>query len=141
MNDDVWSEYLATFHRERPGITEAVLTRARADDGGDPYDWVAEALAGIGVVVDVACGSGPLARRTSGAWVGLDPSRSEVALAAAVAPRRVALADAARVPVRTQSADAVVAVMALMVVDEPDAAVAEMARVLRPGGRLVLRVR
>jgi SAM-dependent methyltransferase len=101
---------------------------------------VAEALPGDGLIVDVACGSGPLAMRTSGAWVGLDRSRSEVDLAAAVAPRRVALADATRVPVRTQSADAVAAVMALMVVDNPDAAVAEMARLLRPGGRLVTLV-
>ena len=139
-SDGMWRDYLATFHRERPGITEAVLSRARTDDGRDPYDWVAEALPGHGVVVDVACGSGPLALRTTGAWVGLDRSRAEVGLAAAVAPYRVALADAARIPVRTQSADAVVAVMALMVVGDPDAAVAEMVRLVRPGARLVALV-
>jgi hypothetical protein len=50
VGDDGWGHYLATFHRERPGITEAVLTRARAHDGRDPYDWVAEALPGEGVV-------------------------------------------------------------------------------------------
>ncbi|MGH9217537.1 MAG: nitrate/nitrite transporter NrtS, partial [Acidimicrobiales bacterium] len=37
-------DYLAAFHHERPGITEAVLARARAEDGTNPYDWVAEAL-------------------------------------------------------------------------------------------------
>jgi SAM-dependent methyltransferase len=140
VGGDVWSDYLATFHRERPGITEAVLTRARTDDGRNPYDWVAEALIDHRVVVDVACGSGPLARRISGAWVGLDRSRAEVRLAAAVAPDRVAHADAARIPVRTQCADAVLAMMALMVVDDPDAAVAEMVRLVRPGGRLVALV-
>ncbi|MGH9110924.1 MAG: nitrate/nitrite transporter NrtS [Acidimicrobiales bacterium] len=137
---DAWSDYLAIFHRERPGITEAILTRARAEDGRDPYDWVAEALPGDGLVVDAACGSGPLAARVFGDWVGLDRSQAEVGLAAAVAPGQVVLADAARIPVRRQSADSVVAAMALMVVDDPDTAVAEMARLLRPGGRLVALV-
>ncbi len=137
LSDDAWSDYLAAFHRERPGITEAVLARARAEDGRDPYDWVAEALHGDGVIVDVACGSGPLASRTSGVWIGLDRSWGELRLATTVAPGRVALADAARVPVRAHRAGGVVAAMALMVVDDPDTAVAEMARLLPPGGRLV----
>jgi hypothetical protein len=104
LSDDAWSDYLAAFHRERPGITEAVLARARAEDGRDPYDWVAEALHGDDVIVDVACGSGPLASRTSGVWFGLDRSWGEVRLAATVAPGRVGLADAARVPVRAHRA-------------------------------------
>ena len=132
-----WSDYLDSFHRERAGITEAVLTCARSQDGGDAYDWVAEALPGDGAIVDVACGSGPLASRTPGVWVGLDRSWGEARLAAADAPGRVVLADAAWVPARQGAADAVVAAMALMVVDDPDAAVAEMARLLRRGGRLV----
>jgi SAM-dependent methyltransferase len=140
LSDDTWTDYLATFHSERPGITEAVLVHARAEDGGDPYDWVAEALPGDGVTVDVACGSGPLASRTSSVWVGLDRSRAEARLAAAVAPGRVLLADAARVPVRLRGAGAVVGAMALMVVADPEAAVAEMARLLAPGGRLVALV-
>jgi SAM-dependent methyltransferase len=65
---------------------------------------------------------------------------SEVDLAAGVAPHRVALADATRLPVPTQGAEAVVAVRALMVVDDPDAAVVEMVRLVRPGGRFVALV-
>lgn len=66
-DDDGWDGYLAAFHAERPGITEAVLGRARSDDGGDPYDWLTDALPDQGVVVDIACGSGPLAARVAAA--------------------------------------------------------------------------
>src|SRR5918995_1117408 len=106
-NDDGWGGYLAAFHDERPGVTEDVLADASADDGGNPYDWLARALPSDGVIVDVACGSGPLASRTS-RWIGLDRSPAELRLAASIAPRRVVLAGAA---------------------------VAEMARLLRDGGR------
>ena len=133
-NDDGWGGYLAAFHDERPGVTEDVLADASADDGGNPYDWLARALPSDGVIVDVACGSGPLASRTS-RWIGLDRSPAELRLAASIAPRRVVLADAACPPVRDGAADAVVCSMALMLLDNPGAAVAEMARLLRDGGR------
>jgi ubiquinone/menaquinone biosynthesis C-methylase UbiE len=111
--------YLAAFHTERPGITESVLDRAVAeDDGGDPYDWVAAALPVDRVIVDVACGSGPLATRVAGRWVGLDRNPAELGLAASVSPGRVLLADAESVPVRTGGIDAVVCSMALMLVDD-----------------------
>src|ERR687898_52181 len=132
-NDDGWGGYLAAFHDERPGVTEDVLADASADDGGNPYDWLAQALPGDGVIVDVACGSGPLASRTS-RWIGLDRSPAELRLAASIAPGRVVLADAACPPLRAGAADAVVCSMALMLLDDPGAAVAEMARLLRDGG-------
>lgn len=135
-----WEDHLAAFHSERPGITEAVLGRASAGDGTGPYDWVVEALPAGGLTVDVACGSGPLAARVSGRWTGLDRNPSELGLAARVAPGRVVLADAASVPVRDGVADAAACSMALMVVDDPDTAVAEMARLVRVGGRLVALV-
>jgi SAM-dependent methyltransferase len=136
--DGGWNPYLATFHTERPGITEAILGRAVADDDRrGPYDWVAAALPDDGVILDVACGSGPLATRVTGRWVGLDRNPAELRLAAAGAPRRVLLADAESIPVRTGGVDAVVCSMALMLLDDPRTAVAELARVLRVGGRFV----
>jgi SAM-dependent methyltransferase len=133
-SDDGWGGYLAAFHDERPGVTEDVLADASADDGGNPYDWLARALPRDGVIVDVACGSGPLAGRTS-RWIGLDRGPAELRLAASIAPGRVVLADAACPPLRAGVADAVVCSMALMLLDNPGAAVAEMARLLRDGGR------
>lgn len=130
-----WAPYLAGFHAERPGITEAVLTRATAD-GVDPYGWVAEALPDDGRVVDVACGSGPLAARLGARWMGVDSSSEELTRARRRAPGRVAPGDAAALPLADGAATAVVCAMALMLVD-PVAALAEARRVLSPGGRFV----
>jgi SAM-dependent methyltransferase len=137
MNDDRWDDYLVSFHGERAGITEAILGRASAHDASDPYDWILEALPADGVIVDVACGSAPLAARATRGWIGLDRNRAELDLASRVAPGRVLLADATSAPLSAGAADAVVCSMALMVVDDPGRVVAEMARLLRGGGRLV----
>lgn len=132
-----WDDYLASFHRERPGITDAVLSRSVDGGGRDPYDWLTDALPASGIVVDVACGNAPLAGRVAGTWIGLDRSRAELDR---VVPGRVVLADVAAVPLRDASADAVVCSMALMLFGSPDAAVVEMVRLLRPGARLVALV-
>jgi SAM-dependent methyltransferase len=137
MNDDRWDDFLASFHGERAGITEAVLGRSSADDGSDPYGWLLGELPADGVIVDVACGSAPLATRATRGWIGLDRNRAELDLAVRVAPGRVLLADATAAPLCTGAADAVVCSMALMLVDDPGRVVAEMARLLRGGGRLV----
>ena len=131
---DEWTDYVAAFHSERPGITDAVLGEATADDGSTPYDWLAQALPADGVVVDIACGNGPLATRVARGWIGLDRSSSELGRAGPVAAGRLLLADAAAAPLRTGGADAVVCSMALMVFDDPGAVVAETTRVLRDGG-------
>ncbi|MGH9229994.1 MAG: class I SAM-dependent methyltransferase [Acidimicrobiales bacterium] len=137
---DGWDGYLAAFHDGRPGVTEDVLANASADDGRDPYDWLAQALPPDGLIVDVACGSGPLATRVDSRWIGLDRSAAELGRAATIARGRAVLADAARLPIRAGSADAVVCSMALMLLDHAGAAVAEMAGLLRYGGRFAALV-
>ena len=49
-------------------------------------------------------------------------------------------ADAQRLPLRDETVDAVVSIAVLQLVPDPAAALAEMARVLRPGGRLAVMV-
>lgn len=49
-------------------------------------------------------------------------------------------ADAQRLPLRDSTVDAVASTAVLQLVPNPSAALAEMARVLRPGGRLVIMV-
>src|SRR5208283_4525780 len=49
-------------------------------------------------------------------------------------------ADAQRLPLRDNTVDAVVSTAVLQLVPNPTAALAEMARVLRPGGRLAIMV-
>lgn len=93
---------------------------------------------------DVGCGNGAftelIVRRCApGAVVGVDPSPAQVAyarerLSAAAAPVEMQVGDAEHLPWADASVDA--AVMALVIFFVPDAArgVAEMARVVRPGG-------
>ncbi len=135
--DATWATYLQRFHSERPGITERILSRCRADRL-NPYEWCAQPLGGQpGPILDLACGSGPMADRLEG-WIGADTSAAE--LAAAYACHRLPLvrASATRLPIRGAALDAVVCSMGMQIIDPVADALAELARVLRPGGRAVL---
>lgn len=91
-------------------------------------------------VGDVGCGTGDLARELAAAGhvaVGLDLSFGM--LRCARGGRATLLnADAARLPLRTGSLDGVVSGFALRNFSDLDAALSELGRVLRPGGRLAL---
>ena len=100
-----WATYLHAFHAERPGITERLLSRCQAD-GIDPYQWCAAPLAGQpGPILDLACGSGPMADR---------------------------------LPMPASTFDAVVCSMSMQIIEPITDALAEMSRVLKPGGQAVL---
>ncbi|GGK05399.1 hypothetical protein GCM10010123_39070 [Pilimelia anulata] len=93
-------------------------------------------------VLDVACGRAASTARIAARWpgaavVGLDRS---AALLPEPAPGRppVVRADAVALPVRSGSVDLVVAVEAALHFPSRAAFLAAAARVLRPGGRLVL---
>lgn len=134
-----WRRYLADFHRDRAGIAEAVLSRALSIDH-NPYRWLARAVsADAQVVVDLACGSGPMSRELAQpgrAVVGVDLSEHELALAAERGPGPWLRADALRLPLRDGSVDVVTSSMGLVVVTPLTQVLAEVARVLRPGGVL-----
>lgn len=137
-----WDEYLARFHRERPGITERALLHARDPDVGTAYDWLLSGLPGaLGVLLDVACGSAPLREASEGrrlVYIGVDRSEAEVAQAHHRGRTGVVVADARALPVASASVDTVLSSLGLMLVRPLDAALREIARVLRPGGRLAL---
>ena len=134
-----WGAYLAEFHRERAGVVEAVLSRAMAGDHS-PYRWLARAVsASAHVVLDLACGSGPMSRelaRPGRMVVGLDRSKYELALAAGQSPGPWVQADGLHLPFRDSSVDVVTSSMGLVVVQPMSQVLAEVARVLRPGGVL-----
>ncbi|HWO71315.1 MAG TPA: class I SAM-dependent methyltransferase [Actinomycetota bacterium] len=98
-------------------------------------------------VLDVATGTGLVARelaRRGARVVGLDQSEAMVAEAVRRARRagfsgrlRFVLGRAERLPFPDGAFDAVTFTYLLRYVDDPEATVAELARVLRPGGRLV----
>jgi SAM-dependent methyltransferase len=139
-DDEVnWRKYLADFHRERAGIAEAVLSRALAGDHS-PYRWLARAVSvDAKVVVDLACGSGPMSRELAQPGrtvIGLDLSEHELALAAERGPGPWVRADALKLPFRDGSVDVITSSMGLVVVTPLSRVLEEAARVLRPGGVL-----
>jgi SAM-dependent methyltransferase len=99
--------------------------------------------AGPGAVVDVGMGPGRLLDALAGrGWAvsGVDVSARMVDLARLRLPaagERLVRAPAERLPFDDSSFDVAVATGVLEYVTEPQAALAEVARVLRPGGRFV----
>lgn len=98
-------------------------------------------------VLDVACGTGIVARTAaplvapSGQAVGVDANEAMLTVARRVAPElEFQRSEAAALPFPDGSFDAVFCQMALMFFADRPSAVAEMSRVLRPGGVLALLV-
>jgi SAM-dependent methyltransferase len=108
------------------------------------YEVAADTLidllgAGSGRCLDYGCGIGHLFERyRSLGWaaVGIDLS-SDMLRRAALRSDRLALADARLLPFATGSFDSVVTVLTHTDVDDVAPVYAEVARVLRPGGRFV----
>ena len=134
-----WTAYLAHFHQERAGVMEAVLSRTLSGDHS-PYRWLARAVSATArVVLDLACGSGPMSRELAQPGrmvVGLDRSEYELALAAEQDRGPWIRADGLRLPFRDGSVDVVTSSLGLVVVQPMSQVLAEVARVLRPGGVL-----
>ncbi len=108
--------------------------------------WIAGA--DLGRVLDVGCGTAALLPRL-GAWsarftayTGLDLAPEMLRMARAKAedaPRTAFVAGSAEaLPFRVASFDTAVSASVMHYWDAPEAALAEMRRVLRPGGRLLL---
>lgn len=135
-----WAGYVARYHATHPGITEAAFDHARDPEVGTAHDWLVAGLPGPhGAVLDVACGSAPLHPRLEpSSYLGVDLSNGELALARARDRGPVVRGDARHLPLPDRSIDTAVCAMGLMLVTPAAAAVAELARVLRPGGRLGL---
>jgi len=138
--DHDWAAYVAAYHTDHPGITETVFDRARDAELGSPHDWLASGVPGpSGAVLDVACGSAPMHDRLQlDSYLGVDLSTAELALARSRGRGPVGVADARSLPIAAGTVDTVVCSMGLMLVRPVEPAVHEMARVLRPGGRLAL---
>jgi len=143
--------FLQRFHDTTPGLTPTAFGNLQVsrDDGGTCPSTYAALMAQLPgdaprhAVLDLACGDGHLlalmARDWQGArhlW-GADLSRGELAAAA----RRPILhgatllrAHARSLPLSDSSVDVVTCHMALMLMPEPSKVLAEIRRVLRPGG-------
>ncbi|GIG68576.1 class I SAM-dependent methyltransferase [Phytomonospora endophytica] len=98
-----------------------------------------------GTVLEIGAGTGRnFPHLSPGAeWIGLEPDRRLHAKLQASASRharpnpRILPARAESIPLADESVDAVVSTVVLCSVDDQSTALAEVSRVLRPGGRLV----
>ena len=117
-------------------------------EGADPeYDeqiipLAAEHVAGARRVLDIGCGEGQIARvahRAGAQFVlGLDPTAAQVAEAARRAGGpSYGRAEASALPCADESFDAVIACLVFEHIVDVDSAIAEVGRVLAPGGRFL----
>ncbi len=115
-------------------------------DGADPeyteqiLPLAAVVLAGHDRVLDVGCGEGQVGRLVAGLGattvVGVDPTWAQVRVAAARGGGPAyARSGAGALPFADETFDAVVACLVFEHIRDVDDAIAEVARVLRPGGR------
>lgn len=112
----------------------ALLRRATDRSGGGPLAWVAGPLLSAGRVLDLCCGAGALSDELPpGRWLGVDPEPG---------PGRPARlrAEPTALPLRTSGMDGIALLLALPRLPDLDGLFAELRRVLRPGGTLVLLV-
>jgi len=116
-------------------------------DGADPeyaeqiLPLAAAQLAGARRVLDVGCGEGQIGRLVEaggGHAIGIDPTWAQLS----VAQQRgggvaFTLAQAGRLPFADATFDAAVACLVFEHITDVDSAIAEVARVLEPGGRFI----
>ena len=98
----------------------------------------ARELAGAQRVLDVGCGDGQVSRlaaRLGAQVVGIDPTWNCVSVANQRGGAVFARAGAAQLPFADGTFDAVVACLVFEHIRDVDSAIAEVARVLQPGGR------
>ena len=112
-----------------------------------PTDWLN--IPSDGVALDVGSGPGnvtaSLARAAGPDGLALGVDISEPMLARAVSAQAgpqvgFLRADAQKLPLRDETVDAAVSIAVLQLIPNPSATLAEMARVLRPGGRMAVMV-
>lgn len=113
------------------------------------HQWPAKIVSAAGIadtddVLDVGCGTGILTREVvkhAGNTTGFDLSESMLSVARKVCPEATfRQGNVLDLPFDDASFDAVVSAFMLMFVPDPKQAIAQMRRVLRPGGRIVASV-
>lgn len=136
------SSFGSMFYDNAQGVARRLLEAWQ-----HPIDWLD--IPDGGVALDVGCGPGSitasLARAVGAGGLALGVDVSEPMLARAVrvlagSQAGFLRADAQRLPLRDNTVDAVISIAVLQLIPNPAVALGEMARVLKPGGRLALMV-
>ncbi len=146
-----WYEHLLTFNRRHPGGTPKIFRPFTNADRRSSYELLARAIAAFGPaanVIDIGCGDGALTpdlRRVfpDALIVGVDISDVEIDAARLKTNdkrARFIQAHAAKLPIASDSIDAVVSHLALMLMPDVSEVLLEVRRMLRQGGRLAFVV-
>ncbi len=95
-------------------------------------------LIGMKTVLDVGCGDGQIGRALFAAGsqvVGVDPTWGQISVARdRLGGPNYACASASKLPIASESCDAALACLVFEHIDDVDTAIAEISRVLKPGG-------
>ncbi len=132
---DLWEDHAGWWQE---GFTDG----ADAEYEEQILPLAAQHLRGATSVLDVGTGEGQVARLAAAGGaisvVGVDPTQAQIDAARRRSGGPVyARAGAARLPFPDEAFDAVVACLVFEHVDDVDAAISEVSRVLRPGGRFL----
>lgn len=122
-------------------LTARMAVHAYGTNPQDWFSWLGERLPLSGRVLEVGAGTGELWRRVPHDGLELtltDFSPAMCARLAAVPGARVRRCDAGALPFADGSFDTIIANHMLYHVDDPAAVLRELARVLRPGGRIAV---
>lgn len=134
-DDDLWEEHAGWWidgftEGADPEYTEQILPMVVAE------------LAGFGRVLDVGCGDGQISRllvEAGSTAVGIDPTWNQISVANERGGGATFVrAGAAEIPFADAAFDAAVACLVFEHIDDLDGAIAEIARVVRPGGQFNL---
>ncbi|MEV6901217.1 class I SAM-dependent methyltransferase [Amycolatopsis sp. NPDC051372] len=141
-------EFLRSYHDARPDAASELAGRGRVTgDGRTVYEVFADRVTTAKAVLDLGCGDGALLAELGSRGVpklaGVDLSPGQLASAG----RRPELAEAdlrqgraQELPFEDGEFDTVVSLMALILMADVEQVVAEVARVLAPGGTLAIGV-
>jgi SAM-dependent methyltransferase len=135
------SQYAATADN----LTARIALHAYGTNPQSWFDWLGERLPLAGDVLEVGAGTGKLWTHVDHLGRGLRLTLTDFSPAMcerlrAIPGARVEQCDAADLPFPDASFDTVIANHMLYHLDDPDAALREFARVLRPGGRFAVAV-
>src|SRR5690242_18039994 len=149
IDNNEWKTYLQASHSRYPQMTPEFFGRYLTENGKSSYQVLADKVEKTDSqskleIVDLGCGDGFLFHflldkiGASGKIYGVDISEVELSYAAKIEDKRILLFNQScdKLPVADASIDYVLCHLSLMLFTPVETCIAEIMRVLKPGGKL-----